>query len=90
MSEVEPYRQLPEKRSPRGDRPPRVVVLYLDESGGRMAGFEWTRPEVVLDADREYEDIAWGAWGWPTSASSRTKYTLTITGYEYRAIMKDA
>ena len=78
MSEVEPYRQLPEKRSPRGDRPPRVVVLYLDESGGRMAGFEWTRPEVVLDADREYED------------ASRTKYMLTITGYEYRAIMKEA
>ena len=86
MSELEPYRPLPEKRSPRGDRPPRVVVLYLDESGGRMAGFEWTRPEVVLDADREYEDID---WGWPTSAS-RTKYMLTITGYEYRAIMKEA
>lgn len=56
-----------------------------------MAGFEWTRPEVVLDADHEYEDLDWG-WptsAWPTSAS-RTKYTLTITGYEYRAIMKDA
>ena len=86
MSEVEPYRPLPEKRSPRCDRPPRVVVLYLDESGGRMAGFEWTRPEVVLDADREYEDID---WGWTPSAS-RTKYMLTITGYEYRAIMKEA
>lgn len=88
MSEVEPYRPLPEKRSPRGDRPPRVVVLYLDESGGRMAGFEWTRPEVVLEYENEDLD-----WGWPTSAlpsASGTKYTLTITGYEYRGIMKDA
>lgn len=84
MSEVERYRPLPEKRAARGDQPPRVVLLYLDEAGGHMAGWEWIRPKVVFESDFEYET------SYDVLASQRTAatYTATISGGEFRGVIK--
>lgn len=87
MSEVERYRPLPEKRSPRDDRPPRVVLLFLDEAGGHMAGYEWVYPEVTIETEHDYEDFPFSPFRAPRSVG--TTYTLTITGAEsHRGIVK--
>lgn len=33
------------------------MLLYLDEEGGRMRGWEWVKPEVVFEVSHEYDDV---------------------------------
>ena len=86
MSEVEKYRPLPEKRAALGDRPPRVVLLYLDEAGGHMVGYEWVHPEVTLETEHNYEDFPFHPFRAPRHVG--TTYTVTITGAESHRIVK--
>ena len=81
---VERYR--PDPAVPGAVRPARVVLLYFDEDGRRMAGWEWTRPKVTIEAEAEF------TYGEPSMAvysTPSTTYTATVSGCAFRGITVD-
>lgn len=86
MGEVERYRPVP--AVPGAVRPARAVLLYFDNDGRRMAGWEWTRPEVTMEAETELEF----PYGDPLTAvysTPSTTYTATVSGRAFRGITTD-
>ena len=83
---VERYRPVPAVPGP--PRPARAVLLYFDDDGRRMAGWEWTRPEVTIEAETECAS----AYGEPFIAvpsTLSTTYTATVSGCAFRGITID-
>lgn len=87
MGEVERYRPLPERRGGGGPaRPPRLVLLYLDEDGGRMSGWEWVKPEVVFEVNHEYDVVSPEPLKPPFLVGTTSVVTISgsFRGLEYR------
>lgn len=81
---VERYRPVPAIPGP--PRPARAVLLYFDDDGRRMAGWEWTRPEVTIETEAEF------TYGEPFIAvhsTLSTTYTATVSGRAFRGITID-
>ena len=84
--DVERYRPVP--AIPDAVRPARAVLLYFDDDGRRMAGWEWTRPEVTMEAETEFA----GAYGdslMAVHSTPSTTYTATVSGRAFRGITID-
>lgn len=83
---VERYRPVP--AIPGAVRPARAVLLYFDDDGRRMAGLEWTRPEVMIEYETEFAST----YGDPFTAvqsTPSTTYTATVSGRAFRGIKID-
>lgn len=83
---VERYRPVPAIPGP--PRPARAVLLYFDDDGRRMAGWEWTRPEVTFEAEAEVE-FAYGEPFNMVHSTPSTTYTATVSGRAFRGITID-
>lgn len=77
---VERYRPVP--AIPGAVWPARAVLLYFDDGGRRMAGWEWTRPEVTFEAEAEPFNMA-------VQSTPSTTYTATVSGRAFRGITID-
>lgn len=86
MGEVERYRPVP--AIPGAVRPARAVLLYFDDDGRRMAGWEWIRPEVTMEAEAECE-FPYGEPLMAVHSSPSTTYTATVSGRAFRGVMVD-
>ena len=84
--DVERYRPVP--AIPGAVRPARVVLLYFDDDGRRMAGWEWTRPEVKIEAEAELE-FPYGDQLMAVYSTPSTTYTATVSGRAFRGITID-
>ena len=84
--DVERYRPVPAIPGP--PRPARAVLLYFDDDWHRMAGWEWTRPEVTMEAETEFA----GTYGdslMEVYSTPSTTYTATVSGCAFRGITID-
>ena len=83
---VERYRPVP--AIPGAVRPARAVLLYFDDDGHRMAGWEWTRPEITMEAEAELE-FPYGDPLMAAHSTPSTTYTATVSGRAFRGITID-
>lgn len=84
--DVERYRPVP--AIPGAVRPARAVLLYFDDDGRRMAGWEWTSPEVMIEYETEFAST----YGEPfvaVQSTPLTTYTVTVSGCAFRGITID-
>lgn len=81
--DVERYRPVP--AIPDAVRPARAVLLYFDDDGRRMAGWEWTRPEITMEAEAECE-FPYGEQLMAVHSAPSTTYTATVSGRAFRGI----
>lgn len=84
---VERYRPVPAIPGP--PRPARAVLLYFDDDGRRMAGWEWTRPEVTFEAEAEVEFAYGEPFNMAVYSTPSTTYTATVSGCAFRGITID-
>ena len=84
--DVERYRPVP--AIPAAPRPARVVLLYFDDDGRRMAGWEWARPEVKIEAEAEFAPW-YGEQVMAVQPTPATTYTATVSGRAFRGIAID-
>lgn len=84
--DVEQYRPVP--AIPDAVRPARAVLLYFDDDGRRMAGWEWIRPEVTMEAEAEFE-FPYVDPFMAVHSSPSTTYTATVSGRAFRGVMVD-
>lgn len=83
---VERYRPVP--AIPGAVRPARAVLLYFDDDGRRMAGWEWTRPEVIFEYETEFASTYGGPF-MAVQPTQSTTYTATVSGRAFRGITID-
>lgn len=84
--DVERYRPVP--AIPGAVRPARAVLLYFDDDGRRMAGWEWTRPEVMIETEAEFA-FTYGDPFMAAQSTPSTTYTATVSGRAFRGITID-
>ena len=84
---VERYRPVPAIPGPH--RPARAVLLYFDDDGRRMAGWEWTRPEVTFEAETECASTYGEPFNMAVYSTLSTTYTATVSGCAFRGITID-
>lgn len=83
---VERYRPVPAIPGP--PRPARAVLLYFDDDGRRMAGWEWIKPKVTMEAEAECE-FPYGEPFMAVHSAPSTTYTATVSGRAFRGITID-